>query len=45
VRSWTVVVMMVIVRGCGRCLPLFLFAAAESGGHVDAAVSVAGGAG
>ena len=28
--------------GCGRCLPLFLFPAAESGHHVDAAAAVAG---
>ena len=31
--------------GCGRPLSLFLFPAAESGHHVDAAASVAGGAG
>ena len=30
---------------CGRSLSLFLFPAAESGHHVDAAASVAGGAG
>ena len=31
--------------GCGRPLSLFLFPVAESGHHVDAAASVAGGAG
>ena len=30
---------------CGRSVSLFLFPAAESGHHVDAAASVAGGAG
>jgi hypothetical protein len=37
--------MGVIVRVAAGCLSLFLFPAAESGHHVDAAASVAGGSG
>jgi hypothetical protein len=43
--DWTPGVMGVIVRVAAGCVSLFLFPVAESGHHVDAAASVAGGAG